>query len=88
MSKELETLEYQSHVLVQGIVKDWVKSAADTARTGSAIPDFVQAVNQMQWLYLAEPHLITSKILDALKLSGWTAPEGVIAVDYSKEASS
>lgn len=86
MSKELETLEYQSHVLVQGIVKDWVKNAADTARTGAASPGFDEAVNRMQWLYLAEPWLVTSKILDALKLSGWTAPEGFIEVDYSRSS--
>jgi len=81
---ESETLEYQSHVLVEGIVKDWVKNAADTARTGSGHPSFDEAVNQMQHLYLAEPWLITTKILNALKLSGWTAPEGSIQVDYSK----
>ena len=83
--KELETLEYQSHKLVEGIVQDWVKNSADTARSGSGHPAFDEAVNQMQWLYLAEPWLITTKILDALKLSGWTAPEGNIAVTYSKE---
>jgi hypothetical protein len=83
---EQETLEYQSHELVQGIVKDWVKTAADTARTGSGQPAFDEAVNQMRHLHLAEPWLITSKIFDALKLAGWTAPQGSIEVDYTKRA--
>ena len=83
---EQETLEYQSHVLVEGLVKDWVKNAADTARTGSAHPAFDEAVNQMQHLYLAEPWLITNKIFAALKLSGWQPPEGFIALDYRSQA--
>jgi hypothetical protein len=81
---ESETIEYQSHELVQGIVKDWVKNAADTARTGSGHPAFDEAINQMQHLYLAEPWLITEEIFNALKLSGWTAPGGSIEVDYTR----
>ena len=84
---ETETLEYQSHELVQGIVKDWVKTAADTARTGSAHPAFDEAVNQMQHLYLAEPWLITEKIFNAMKLAGWTPPQGSIEVTYQKRDS-
>jgi hypothetical protein len=84
MSSELETLEYQSHELVQGIVKDWVKNAADATREAADELTASEAIQRMQWLYLAEPWLITEKILNALKLSGWTAPEGSIAVDYSK----
>lgn len=83
MSKELETLEYQSHVLVQGIVKDWVAEASNATRESADELTASEAIQRMQWLYLAEPHLITSKILGALKLSGWTAPEGFIEVDYS-----
>jgi hypothetical protein len=83
MASEVETLEYQSHVLVEGMVKDWVKQAADATREGVSDLTASEAIQRMQWLYLAEPHLITKKILDALKLSGWTAPEGFIAVDYS-----
>jgi hypothetical protein len=82
---ELETLEYQSHELVQGILKDWVKTAADATREGGGELTGTEAVQRMQWLYLAEPWLIASKILDGLKLSGWTAPEGSIAVDYDKK---
>ena len=85
MSSELETVEYQSHVLVQGIVKDWVKTAADATREASDELTAAEAIQRMQWLYLAEPWLITEKIFNALKLAGWTAPEGFIAVDYSKE---
>lgn len=84
MSAEHETLEYQSRELVEGIVKEWVKNAADTARAGSEHPAFTEAVNQMQHLYLAEPWLITETIFNALKLAGWTPPEGFIAVDYSE----
>jgi hypothetical protein len=83
---EQETLEYQSHVLVEGVVKEWVKQAAEATREGAGDLTASEAIQRMQWLYLAEPHLITKKILDALKLSGWTAPEGVIAVDYSTRA--
>jgi hypothetical protein len=81
---ELETLEHHSNELVQGIIKDWVRTAADTARIGSSGSEFDLAVDQMQHLYLAEPWLITDKIFAALKLSGWTAPEGSIEVDYSE----
>jgi len=84
MSTELETLEYQSHELVQGIVKDWVKAAADATRENAANLSAEEAIHRMQWLYLAEPWLITEKIFNALKLSGWTAPEGFMSVDHSK----
>lgn len=88
MSSEIETIEYQSHELVQGIVKDWVKNAADATRDAADELTATQAVQRMQWLYLAEPWLITEKIFDSLKLSGWAPPEGFISVDYSaKEAS-
>ena len=85
MSSELETLEFQSQVLVEGLVKAWVKQAADATREGSGDITATEAIQRMQWLYLAEPWLITRKITDALKLAGWTAPEGFIAVDYSRD---
>lgn len=78
------TLEYQSHELVQGIVKDWVKDAADATREAADELTAAEAIQRMQWLYLAEPWLVTEKIFNALKLSGWTAPEGSIEVDYTK----
>ncbi|MFB8368535.1 hypothetical protein ACFC25_04135 [Pseudarthrobacter sp. NPDC055928] len=81
---ESETIEYQSSVLVEGIVKGWVRNAADATRENVAELTAYEAVQRMQHLYLAEPWLITTKILNALKLSGWTAPEGTIEVDYSK----
>jgi hypothetical protein len=84
MGAEMETIEYQSHELVQGIVKDWVKRAADATREASDELTAAEAIQRMQWLYLAEPWLITEKIFNALKLSGWTPPAGSIAVDYSK----
>lgn len=83
---EHETLEYQSHELVQGIVKDWVKAAADATRENADTLTAAEAVQRMQWLYLAEPHLITEKIFNALKLSGWTAPDGSIEVEYTKRS--
>jgi len=83
---EQETLEYQSHVLVQGIIKDWVKQAADATREGAGDLTASEAIQRMQWLYLAEPWLITDKIVNALKLSGWIAPEGSIQVTYQKQA--
>lgn len=84
MTAELETLEYQSHELVQGIVKDWVKAAADATRENADNLTAAEAVQRMQWLYLAEPWLITEKIFNALKLSGWTAPEGFISIDHAR----
>lgn len=86
MASEVETLEYQSHVLVEGMVKEWVKQAADATREGAGELTASEAIQRMQWLYLAEPWLITDKIINALKLSGWIAPEGCIQVTYQKQA--
>lgn len=90
MSSEQETLEYQSNVLVQGIIKDWVGLGAKLAHAGRGdINDcergFHDGVKNMQWSQLAEPWLITDKILNALKLAGWTAPEGSIEVTYQRD---
>jgi|GEM_PF-4680636 len=92
MTGEEETLEYQSNVLVQGIVKDWVALGAKIAHAGQGdLNDrergFHDGVKNMQWLQLAEPWLITDKIFNALKLSGWTPPQGSISVTYPKRDS-
>lgn len=84
---ESETLEYQSNVLVQGIIRDWVATGAKLAHAGQGdLNDrergFHDGVKNMQWSQLAEPWLITDKILNALKLAGWNPPEGTIQVTY------
>lgn len=82
MAAEFETLELQSREMAEGMVREWVAAAAEATRDSQSDITAAEAIQRMQWLYLAEPHLIVKKILDALKLAGWTAPEGAIAVDY------
>ena len=83
MAAEFETLEFQSREMVECMVREWVAAAAEATRDSQSDISAAEAIQRMQWLYLAEPNLIVKKILDALKLAGWTAPEGAIAVDYA-----
>jgi len=73
-----------SFPLVEGIIRDYIDTGCKIAAAGTGTATTTDkakqdAIHQIRWLHLAEPHLPTNDILNALLLAGWTAPESADA---------
>ena len=87
---ESESVEYISTEIVEEILRDWV-NAAHRLTTIDIDPERSQheagqayGASLMRNVYLAEPHLLTAKIRDALKLAGRQPPLGAVDVTYGE----
>ncbi|WP_104128027.1 hypothetical protein [Cryobacterium sp. Y57] len=85
-----ETTEDQMRGTVTAIIKEFVKLAEAYGMTGGDLTERergIQAgVQMMSHLYLAEPWLPASKIMDALKSGGWVAPLDPTNVEWGVRA--
>lgn len=86
---EPESLEYLSHEVATRVVSEWIHVNLQVMRAGTGTMTEAEravhkAINEIESLHLAEPHLLVSKLFEAMKLAGWTPPSGYVQVEYGE----
>ena len=63
---------------IEDILNDWVNFAHRMSCLNFSYPrdkKLKNVADEMRWMYLSEPHLISTKIVNLLVRQGWTPPE-------------
>lgn len=83
---ERESHVYTSMSIIDGILEDWVNLALKYMNCGGDINDYEKGMKagakRMRWTHLNDHALVADRIVEALKLAGWTPPEGYVDVAY------